>query len=211
MSRKSRAAEFVQEELPITIIGRHVQITDAMKAYALEKVSKIEKFNLRVVDVDVTMDIQKLDHIVAIILRVDHIVIKSQAVSPNMYASIDLATDKMQSQLRKYHSRIRDHQGKKPSDIEMNVNVLRPSEADVLDMNGDIDEENRRELLDKYRFHDIVKHESMPLKLLTNDEAIMKMELSGDAFLIFRNEEDRKLKVIYRRNDGNFGVIEPEV
>jgi putative sigma-54 modulation protein len=211
MSRKSRAAEFVQEELPITIKGRHVEVTEAMKSYALEKIAKIEKFNLRVVDVDITMDVQKLDHIIDILLRVDHIVVRSHASSISMYSSIDLAVDKLQTQLRKYHNRIRDHRANKASDIEINVSVLKPNELEVQEVNGDIDEENSRELLDRYSFHDIVKNEKMSLKSLTNDEAIMKMELSGDAFLIFRNEKDRKLKVIYRRNDGNFGVIEPEV
>lgn len=50
----------------------------------------------------------------------------------------------------------------------------------------------------------------MHLKELTREEALMKMELSRDAFLVYRSEEDRRLKVLYRRKDGNYGIIEPE-
>lgn len=210
MSRKSRAAEFVQEELPVTIIGRNVELTDAIRAYALEKISKIEKFNLRIVDVAITLDVQKLDHRVDIVLKVDHIIVKSQANSDNMYASIDFAVDKLQAQLRKYHQRIRDHQARGVSTMEMNVNVLEPREEEILDINLDIEEANNRDLADRFGLHNIVKRETLPLKILTNDEAIMKLELSGNQFLLFRSEEDMKLKLLYRRNDGNFGVIEPE-
>jgi putative sigma-54 modulation protein len=56
----------------------------------------------------------------------------------------------------------------------------------------------------------IIGTETKPLKMLTLDEAIMKVDLSGDNFLIFRCEEDQKLKVLYRRTDGHYGLIQPE-
>lgn len=209
MSRKSKAAAFVDEEYSLAVTGRNFQVTDAIKSYLIEKISKIEKFNLRILDILATMEKQKLDHRIDIVVKVDHIKIKSHADTTDMYASIDLAVDKLQAQLRKYHSRIREHHGKGVAAIDMNVNVLRPSEEDILDVNGEIEAINQRDLIDSYR-HEIVQRETLPLKVLTYDEAIMKMDLSGDIFLIFRNEEDMKLKVIYRRNDGNYGVIEPE-
>lgn len=207
MSRKSKAAEFVDEEYSLSFTGRNVHVTDAMKNYAIEKISKIEKFSLRIVDVNITMDIQKVSHRIDIVVKVDHIKIKSHAESDDMYASIDMAVDKLQNQLRRYHSRIRDHHGRGVAEMEMNVNVLRANDED--DVNGEIDEANSRSLVNNYH-HEIVQKEKLPCKFLRNDEAIMKMDLSGDAFLIFRGEEDRKLKVIYRRKDGNYGVIEPE-
>lgn len=211
MSRKSKAAEFVQEGYNIAVTGRNVQVTEPMKNYAMEKIWKIERFTTRIIDVTVTMDIQKLSHRVDIILKVDHIKIRASAESENMYASIDKAIDKIESQLRRYRERIRDHQARATKTIDMKVNVLRsPAEEAVLDVNEDIDEANHQRMIDNFRPHEIVKQETTPLKILTNDEALMKMDLSGDAFLIFRSEKDMKLKVIYRRNDGNYGIIEPE-
>lgn len=210
MSRKSKAMEFADVSYNIDVIGRNIQVTEAMKDYALEKVAKIERFSHRIIDVAITMEVQKLEQRCDIVLKVDHIKVKSHASSDNMYASIDKAVDKMESQLRRYKSRIQDHQAKPLEVIDMNVNVLRAQDAELVELNEDIDAENEKNSFDKYRPHEIVEREKMPLKFLTNEEAVMKMELSGDIFLIFRGESDRKIKVIYRRNDGCFAIIEPE-
>ena len=77
-------------------------------------------------------------------------------------------------------------------------------------VNLDIEYETQRKLYESYQPGEIVSRETKPLKTLTLDEAMMKMALSGDKFLIFRSEEDLKLKVIYLRNDENYGVIEIE-
>ncbi len=209
MSRKSKAMEFAEVSYNIDVIGRNVQVTDAMKDYALEKVAKIERLSHRIIDIAVIMEVQKHEQRCDIVLKVDHIKVKSHASSDNMYASIDKAVDKMESQLRRYKSRIQDHQAKSLEVIDMNVNVLRASESDLLELNEDIDAENAKKSFEGYR-HEIVEREKMPLKFLTNEEAVMKMELSNDAFLIFRGESDRKIKVIYRRSDNNFAIIEPE-
>jgi len=211
MKGKAKAKEFVGEGYKIHVTGRDVLVTDAMKTYAIDKVSKIERFSSRIIDVQVTMDIQKLDHRVDIVLKVDHIKIKSQASSTDMYASIDRAVEKIERQLRRYKKRIQEHTSKPLNIVDLKVNVLkRPDEEELMDINMEIEEANQRELLERYTPHEIVSQETKPLKTLALEEAVMKMELSGDSFLIFRSEEDRKLKVIYRRDDSNFGIIEVE-
>ncbi len=208
MSRKSKAAEFVEESYTISVTGRNILITSAMKDYALEKLSKIERFSDRIIDIMITMDIQKIDHRVDIVMKVDHMVIKSEASTEDMYVSIDRAIDKLQRQLIKYRQRIQEHTAKKLAIVDMKVNVLRTQDID--EVNDEIESETRRQLIDSYTPHNIVSQEVHPLKLLTCEEAIMKMDLTGDAFLIFRCEEDRKMKVMYRRRDGDYGVIEVE-
>lgn len=210
MSRKSKAAEFLQEAYNISVTGRNVLVTDAMKNYAIEKVSKIEKFSDRILDVLIIMDIQKLNHRVDIILKVDSTKIKCQASTDNMYASIDKAVDKLEAQLIRYKRKLHEHHAKSVAAIEMNVNVLRPQGEDLLEVNEEIEAENQRRLLDKFQPHQIVKKEKRPLKTLTDGEAIVKMELSADTFMVYRSEEDQKIKIIYRRDDGDFGVIETE-
>lgn len=210
MSRKSKAAAFVEDVYDISITGRNVMITDAMKDYALEKVSKMDKFSHRIIDATVIMDVQKLEHRVDIVLKVNHTKIKSHAVSDNMYASIDKAVDKLEAQLLRYKDKLQDHHAKGVATIDMNVNVLRSAtEQELLDVNLDIEDENSKRMVDKYRPHQVVSKETRPLKTLTDGEAIMKMDLSGDNFMIYRCEETNRLKVIYKRNDGNYGVIEP--
>lgn len=209
MSRKSKAAEFLDDVYNMSVTGRNIVVTDAMKDYVIEKISKIEKFSNRIIDVVVTMDVQKYEQRVDIVLKVNHLKIKSQAVSDNMYTSIDLAVHKIETQLLRYKDKLQDHQTKGVAAIDMEVNVLRSaSEEELLDLNDEIESENRNRLLDKYNPHKVVSKTTRPLKTLTDGEAIMKIDLSGDSFLIYRSEETQQIKVIYRRNDGDFGVIQ---
>lgn len=211
MKGKAKAKEFVGEGYKVHVTGRDVLVTDAMKDYAIEKLSKIERFTSRIIDVHVTMDIQKLDHKVDIVLKVDHVKIKSSASSTDMYASLDRAAEKIEKQLRRYKTRINEHTAKPVNIVDLKVNVFKkPEEEEIEDFNIDIEDQNREDLVQRYRPHEIVKQETVPLKTLTFDEAVMKMELSLDTFLLFRHEEDQKLKVIYRRSDDNYAVIEVE-
>lgn len=208
-SGKAKAEEFVEDTYDIAVTGRNVQVTDAMKNYAIEKISKVDRFTQRVVDVNVTMDIQKLEHRVDIVTKVNNTTIKSSASSEDMYASIDKAVDKLIEQLRRHKTRMTDHHSIGHADIAMTVNVYRPSD-DIADLNDAIEEANSRELIKKYKPHKVVHQETRPLKTYNSREAIIKMEQSGEHFMIFRGEEDLKIKVIYMREDGNFGIIEAE-
>jgi len=205
MSRKTKALEFADAAYDIQITGRHLEITDSMKDYAIEKISKIDRFMNRIIDVNVILDIQKLDNRVEIILKAGTTKITSSACSTDMYVSIDQAVDKLEAQLLRYKSKLQDHHANDREAINMKVNVVSPRQIEE-----DLDSEDEY-FQDNVYFkpHRVVKQETRPLKILTYDEAIMKMELSGDSFLIFKNEVDQKLKVIYRRKDGNFGIIEP--
>lgn len=211
MTRKEKAAEFMTEGYNISVTGRHVLVTDPMKDYAIEKVSKIDRFTDRILDVAITMDIQKLEHRVDIVLQVNNIKIKGSASTNDMYISIDQAVHKIERQLLKYKQRLQDHQARGVKSIDMNVNVIRPHRTDEIEeVNAEIEEESDLELIEKYRPHRIVSRETKPLKTLTLDEAIMKMELSQDIFLVYKAEEDHKIRVIYRRSDSNYGIIEPQ-
>lgn len=208
LTRKQRIAEFGDEGYNIMVTGRHVHVTDAMKAYAVEKLSKLDRFADRIIDIAVTMDIQKLEHRVDIIMKYGHTLIKSHAVSSDMYASIDHAVHKMQNQLRRYKSRLKEHHAKDHPIEEMAATVYSP--VDEVEINQGIESLNNVDEFDLLHPHKIVRSEMQALKILTDDEAIMKMELSGKHAMVYKNEETRKLKVIYRLEDGNYCVIEAE-
>lgn len=203
MSRKAKALQFANEEYSIHITGRHIQVTEAMKAYAIEKVSKMERYSNRITDLNVILDIQKLEHRAEIIMKIGSTKITALGVSNDMYVSIDMAVDKIEAQLRRYNSRLHDHHAKSHADLTMNVNVIRRSPEEEMN-----ELEIEAEAFNNVK-HEVVKQKTLPLKILTLPEAVMKMELSGDSFLVYKSEEDQKLKIIYRRRDNNFGVIEP--
>lgn len=207
MNRKAKALEFLEAGWDIQITGRHINVTDSMKDYAMDKISKIERFMNRIIEVNVIMDIQKLDHRVEIILKTGNVKIVSSACTTDMYVSIDQAVDKLEAQILRYKSKIQDHHAKGHAVLEMNVNVISPKE---IEEDLELDEATLdRQTTERFKPHRVVKQETRPLKILTYDEAVMKMELSGDAFMLFKSEADQKLKVIYRRNDDNYGIIEP--
>ena len=212
MSRKSKAAEFVQEgyNMNVTITGRNVLVTEPMKNYAMEKLNKMDRFfSNRIIDAVVTMDIQKLSHRVDIFLKIGHLDIKCHADTDNMYASIDKAIDRLEAQLLRYKSKIQQHQARATKDIDLRVNVLRAlSDPELMDINDDIEEENRVRMQDQFIPHQIVKKDVCTLRTLTDGEAILKMELSGDPFLIYIGEDTKQVKIIYPLGDGNFGVLE---
>ena len=211
MNRKAIVEKFQDDLYDISVTGRNVLVTDAMQQYAIDKIAKIDRFSNRVVDVNVVMDIQKLEHRVDIIMKVDQIVIRSSACNDNMYASIDKAVDRLKAQLRRYKGRIRDHQAKGTIFTEINETIIAAtSDEELHQFNDEIVSESSANLVGQYQPHQIVSKETRPLKTLNYGEVLMKMELSGDNFMVFRSEEDKKLKVIYRRQDGNFGIIEPE-
>ncbi len=192
----------------VDIVGRNIQITEPIRAYIWDKLSKIERFHNHIMYVHMTLEIQKLEHVCTILLKIDHVQIKCQANSTDMYASIDKAIDKLHNLLSRYKSRIQDYHRKKLSIIDMQVNVLQRPYNEVDEINAAIEAANAKSggLIPPK----IIGTETKPLKMLTVDEAVMKMDLSGDHFLIFRSEEDQKLKVLYRRNDGHYGLIQPE-
>jgi putative sigma-54 modulation protein len=194
----------------LTLMGRNVYVTEAMKSYAADKLAKIDRFHNHVMDLHVTLDIQKLDHSCVIILIFDHFRVKVSASSTDMYASIDKAVDKLQSKIRRWKSRIQDHHKKALSATDMQINVLQRPFDGLDEINDEIEINNKKSLADEYRAPKIIGADTRPLKMLTTEEAIMKMELSDDNFMIFRGQEDQKLKVIYRRRDANYGIILPE-
>lgn len=198
--------KFEGKEYPIHVVGRHLEITEPMKTYAVDKLTRIERFGGRVMDVTIVMDIQKLVHTVDFIIDVNNTKIKVQGQSENMYASVDMAIAKLESKLTRYLKRLHEHHKKGINSKEMPVNVIRP----VDDINDQIEEQNLREIEEQLKPHEIVSRKTRHLKTLNQHEVVMKMELSDDNFMIYRGEEDQKLKVIYRRKDGNYGIIEVE-
>lgn len=192
----------------VAITGKNVQVSEAMETYILEKLSKLERFANHILDVTVTLEIQKVTHTVSIGMKFLHFRINVQAQTEDIYSAIDNATAKLYKLIQKYKTKLQNHRHQHLAEVDLNVNVLRPRKVDEIeDINDEIEKKNLEEEEEKYKFHNVVAKESMPLKMLTQEEAIMKMELSGETFLIYKGEEDQKLKVIYRRQDNNFAEV----
>ena len=191
----------------IQINGRHVLVTDAMKQHVQDKLAKIERFHNHIMDIHVTMDIQKIEHSVTIIVKFDHFKIKSHASSTDMYVSIDQAVDKLQKQIRRWKEKIQAHSSKKLAFTDIKVNVIKRPFNELDEINAEIESERVHDLEKTLMPGHVIGERTIPLKELLTEEAVMKMELSGDPFLLYKCQEDRKIKVMYRTKDGNYGII----
>lgn len=196
------------QEFEIHVVGRNVEVTEAMKRYAAEKVAKMERFSHDILEAWVTMDIQKLEQRVSIVIKVGHTMIKVAKASENMYASVDMAIAKLQQKLNKYRSRLKEHHARPLSTVDMTVNVL--AEDELTDINDEIEEETIRQVEEALSPPEVVSREIYPLHTLTAAEAAMKFDLGGDPFMVYRSEEDQKLKVMYQLQDHQVGILEPE-
>jgi len=188
--------------------ARHFELTQAIKDHAIERLQRVEIFGKKKVQVSVTLEVAKNEQKAEIDFHFDHTKVNVHANAEELYAAIDKATDKLTNKLRKYKDRLQNHHNRPLHAVDLDVHVIAPSLED--EVNDAIEEENTKELSNLWGPHEIVSTSSTRLKTLTADEAVMKMELSQDVFLIFRAEEDQKIKVIYRRSDKNYGVITVE-
>lgn len=205
MSQKEKAVEFADDYFNVQITGRHLDVTDSMKEYAIDKISKIERFSDRIIDVNVVMDVCRFEHHVEISLKINNFKVCSHATTSDMYASIDKAVSKLEAQIRRYKSKIQDHHAKGHPVVDMSVDIVPLSDLERFEIDQQLDENASRFEAP----HHVVKQEKIQLKTLTRQEAVMKMELSQDQFLIYKNESDDRVKVIYRRKDGDYGIIDP--
>lgn len=203
----NKANKFANDGYQISIVGTHIQVTDALRNYVLEKLSKIEKIADHIIDITVTLDAQKQEQSCSILMNFNHFHVNVKGATDNLYSAIDKATDRLLNLTRKYKSKLQSHRFKDLSAVDIHVNVIQAMKDDVKIVNEDIEAENARREEDRYKLHAVVAQETLSLKTLTQDEAVMKMEFSQDPFLIFRCEEDQKVRVIYRRPDENYGVV----
>jgi putative sigma-54 modulation protein len=197
MTTRKERSEQLDSGYNVSVTGRHVQITDGMKQHAIDRLHKLDHIADRILDIQVTMDIQKLMHKADILLKYGHTVIRSHAATTDMYVSIDEAVNRLEQQLKKYKNKLLDYHRKGHPVKEMPVSVYALEEGvEVGAAEGS--------------FHRVVASEVQKLRILTQEEAIMKMEFSLDPVMVYRVEDTGKLQIIYRRPDGNYGIIEPE-
>lgn len=174
----------------IQITVRNVELTDAIKSYVEKKVSKVKKYFEQVIEIHVVLDVQKNVHIAEILVNAKGVFLKGIEKSEDLYASIDLAMDKIERQLVKYKEKLK-------SKKLLEKKFEEPLKLDVYEIES---------------FNDkpvsIITKE-IPVKPMDIEEAVMQMDLLNKNFFVFRNAKNSEVNVVYRRDDGNIGLIQP--
>lgn len=177
----------------LQITGKRVDVTDAMKTYIDKKVNKISKKLRDVQDVLVTLRIERYHHIAEITITADHLTIRGEGNTADMYSSIDMACNKIEKQIGKYRSRIQSRRAARPERIREAMMTVYDHRAMARDRDSRV----------------VVSVDRIPVKPMNLEEAVMEMDLMNQDFLVFKNAETDEINVIYHRRDGHIGLIEP--
>ena len=190
------------DPLHVIVQGKHLDVTPALREYAEEKVGKISRYFDQVQEAQVVLSVERRDgmgkaQVVEVTVWGDGLVLRGEEASQDMYASIDLVLDKLRKQIEKYRSKL--------------IERRRISESRRKDRLAEaIRAEQRRPDIDPEAETSIVRTKRFAMKPMTADDAVMQLELLGHDFFVFRNSETMEVNVVYRRDDGKYGLIEPE-
>lgn len=177
--------------MEFNIHGDKLKVTDAMKDYIEEKLGRLEKYleNSEKIRANVIVKVRNKDQRVEITIPLKSLIIRSEESQPDFYAAVDKSIDKLERQIRKNKTRLMSKQIKPIQDFTF-------SEIETDD-----------EPTDKKK---IMKRKTIEVKPMNEEEAILQMELLGHQFYMYKDSETNKSSVVYKRNDGNYGIIESE-
>ncbi len=178
--------------MDMTVTGRHVDVTPAIREYAEKKLEQIGIDFPRILSAHYILEVDKFRHIAELVLQCgNHITIEAREVSEDLYASIDRVVDKVERQMRKYKTKIQRHRPRRAALYHVDEQVMTHA------------------LHEEDGTTQIVHIEKFAIKPMYVDEAVLQLELSDRQFLVFLNAETEKVNVMYRRKKGDFGLIEP--
>lgn len=178
--------------MQVSVTFRHMEASDALRNYAVERTSRLTKYIDRPLDGQVTLSVEKFRQIAEVVISANGIRIAGQESHEDMYAAIDLVMDKIERQVKKYKDKITKH---------------KPSQGKELRWRRDIYEQDSFETDSEPV---VVQTENYFVKPMSVDEAAMQMDLTSQEFLVFNNASTHTINVIYRRKDGNYGLIVPQ-
>ena len=172
----------------IIISGRNIQVTPALKDHVERRVGKLERF-IQFSEAQVTLIVEKDRHRVEVTIPLNNYILRGEEETGDMYASVDMVIDKLERQVEKYKARI--------SRKQSNETIREP---EAVSSSTDEDDEPK-----------IVRTKRFLMKPMVVEEAVLQMNLLGHSFFVFTSAETDQVNVVYKRKDGNYGLIEPEV
>jgi putative sigma-54 modulation protein len=177
----------------LQVKGKNVEVTDSIREYAQEKLGKLERQLADPTRVELELAVERnpsisANHVAEATIWTKGPVLRAREASADHKASIDQLVDKLERQVKRYREKRRRYRSASPVEHEIPEDAL------------PIDGEPR-----------IVKSKRFPVKPMTPEEAVLQLELVGHDFFVFQNAETMDVNVVYRRRDGSYGLIEPQL
>ena len=203
--------------MEVVVTGRHIELSDRFRTHVTEKLSRLEKHDHRIMRVQVEVESERnpRQHDRAIKVELTAFskgpVIRAEAAAEDKMGALDMALDKMASQMRKAADRRRVHRGRPPASVGetlAGMETVPPAptaeETTVVERNvGPIAVTGDGPL--------VVREKSHPASPMTLDQALYEMELVGHDFYLFVDKESERPSVVYRRRGYDYGVISLEL
>lgn len=175
--------------MKINVRGKNIEITPALQDYVGKRLHKLEKYLDVETEAQVTLSVVKENHIVDVTISIGGLLLRGEEATEDMYASIDLVVDKVERQIHKYKTRI-NRKLRQTGLKELNeqyINKQREEEKEPI----------------------IVRTKRFVMKPMPVEEALLQLNLLGHDFFVFTNAETEEINVLYKRKDGNYGLIGP--
>jgi putative sigma-54 modulation protein len=184
----------------LTVKGRNLVVTEAISAYAAEKIGRLGKYLAATSRCELEIWTEKNpsiadNQVVEATIFTKGPVIRAREASPDIRASIDLVFEKLERQVKKYRKKLVEHQAPDLGTFASEGFAL-PTEIEEVEEEAPIPR--------------IVKTKQFMVKPMTPEEAALQLELVGHDFFVFTNSETNETAVVYRRRDGNYGLIEAQ-
>ena len=175
--------------MTVNFTARHTQLTPEIKKLCERRLKSIEKFLGSPIESDIIISMEKNRYIVEVNVRTKGMNLNSEEETHDVYASLGAAFDHVERQAKKERSKMRERKRRKPKDL-LAFSPPKPEE--------------REQLKRVFRSKDYY------MKPLSIEEAVLQFETSREEVFVFRKVDTEKWAVLFRRKDGNFGLIEPE-
>lgn len=194
--------------MDLLITARHLKLTRPIREYVELKLAKANKHFRGVLRTQVVLSVEKRTHCAEIILHAAHAQLRALARSEDLYAAIDLASDKIDLQLKKHKERLKEHhRGSSPlkrwgagASILADASLLAPGVVGPAGAGPDKDREAG------VRFSVVKK---VPIRPMTREEAAAEMDALGYNFWVFMDKDSGQVGVVYRRQDESYGLLRP--
>jgi putative sigma-54 modulation protein len=189
---------------------RHMDASQAVREYAADKLEKIRKyFNKDPISAHAVFSVERGFHHVADlnITLPSGIVINAKETTEDMYSSIDLAAARIERQVRRWKDKIRDHKPHGGPVTSVREMVIEPEEVEPRPAPAETSAKPTPPAPAKHNYQ-VVKDERFTARSLSVEDAVMQLNLLGDELLVFTDAGSGRTSVLYRRKDGNYGLIE---
>jgi putative sigma-54 modulation protein len=192
--------------MQFSVTFRHMEATDALKSYAKEKIQRIRKYLPDPIAVHVVMSTERHNHRADINVQLHNgLKVAGHEATDDMYSAIDQVVQKIERQVRRYKEKLRTHKGKSNFDAVTWTHSVLEEEADAVESDGSNGENASPAATAPGIIRKTEKFHASPMSV---SEAIMQLNLLHEQFLVFRCDRTGGVNVVYRLNDGTFGLIE---